>query len=96
MLDWIKVHYEKAENQALMILGDKTAYFTDECIEEKYSFYWDSVFGLVLQGNIDMVKMLLNIHSQQNTEPFIQAIKILKSMPTYSVSIIYFYFYFIQ
>lgn len=69
-----------------MILADKTAYFTDEHIEEKFSFYWDSIIGLVLQGNTDMTRKLLRNHSQSDTEPFIQAMKILKSMPTYSVS----------
>lgn len=85
LLDWIKLHYEKAEKQASVILGDKTAYFTDEHVEEKFSFYWDTVIGLLLQGNTDMVRMLLNNHSQSDTDPFIQAMKILKSMPTYSV-----------
>lgn len=86
MLDWIKIHYEKAENHASVIIEDKTAYFTDERVEEKFPFYWDSVFGLVVQGNTDMVRMLLCNHSQSDTEPFVQAVKILKSMPTYSVS----------
>uniref|UniRef100_A0A2S2R3I6 Nuclear pore complex protein Nup85 n=1 Tax=Sipha flava TaxID=143950 RepID=A0A2S2R3I6_9HEMI len=85
LLDWIKIHYEKAENQASMIIEDKTAYFTDEHVEEKFPFYWDAVFGLVLQGNTDMVRMLLCNHSQSDTESFVQAMKILKSMPTYSV-----------
>jgi len=95
LLDWIKIHYEKAENQALVILGDKTAYFTDECVEEKFSFYWDSVIGLLLQGNIDMARMLLSNHSQSHTEPFIQAMKILKSMPTYSVSVIFIFILYV-
>lgn len=70
-----------------MIIEDKTAYFTDERVEEKFPFYWDSVIGLLIQGNIDTVRMLLCNHSQSDTEPFVQAIKILKSMPTYSVSL---------
>lgn len=70
-----------------MILADKTAYFTDERVEEKFPFYWDTVIGQVLQGNIDAVRMLLNNHSQSDTEPFIQAMKIFKSMPTYSVCV---------
>lgn len=86
LLDWIKIHYEKAENNATVIIEDKTAYFTDERVEEKFPCYWDTVFGLVLQGNTDLVRTLLCNHSQKETEPFIQAIKILKSMPTYSVS----------
>lgn len=87
MLDWIKIHYEKAENQASIILEDKAAYFTDENVEDKFSFYWDTVIGLVLQGNTDVVRMLLGNHSQKETEPFIHAIKIFKAMPTYSVSL---------
>lgn len=86
LLDWIKIHYEKAENQAISIIEDKTAYYTDERVEEKFPFYWDAVIGLILQGNVDLVRMLLSNHSQSNTEPYIQAMKILKSMPTYSVS----------
>ncbi|XP_050433032.1 nuclear pore complex protein Nup85 [Adelges cooleyi] len=85
LLDWIKIHYEKAENQAISIIEDKTAYYTDERVEEKFPFYWDAVIGLILQGNVDLVRMLLSNHSQSNTEPYIQAMKILKSMPTYSV-----------
>lgn len=86
LLDWIKIHYKKAESQASVIIDNKTAYFTDECVEDKFPFYWDTVFGLVIQGNTDMVRALLFNHSQNDTEPFIQAIKILKSMPNYSVS----------
>ncbi|XP_050540883.1 nuclear pore complex protein Nup85 isoform X2 [Daktulosphaira vitifoliae] len=85
LLDWIKIHYEKSENQALTIIEDKTAYFTDERVEDKFPYYWETVIGLILQGNIDLVRMLLCNHSQSNTEPFIHAMKILKSMPTYSV-----------
>jgi len=86
LLDWIKIHYVKAENQALIILESKNAYFTDEHIEVKFPFYWDTVIGLVLQGNVDMVRMLLHNHSKSETEPFIHALKIFKSMPTYRVS----------
>jgi len=86
LLDWIKIHYENAENQASMIIDNTIAYLTDERVEEKFNFYWDTVIGLVLQGNIDMARKLLSNHSQSDTEPFIHAIKILKSMPTYSVS----------
>ncbi|XP_060861936.1 nuclear pore complex protein Nup85 [Metopolophium dirhodum] len=85
LLDWIKIHYENAENQASVITENKIAYLTDEHVEEKFTFYWDTVIGLVLQGNIDTAKMLLSNHSQSDTEPFIHAIKIFKSMPTYSV-----------
>jgi len=89
LLDWIKIHYEKAERQALTILEDKTIYFTDEHVEEKFSFYWDTVIGLVLQGNVDTVRILLSNHSQSDTEPFVHAIKIFKSMPTYNVITIF-------
>lgn len=90
LLDWIKIHYENAENQASVITENKIAYLTDEHIEEKFTFYWDTVIGLVLQGNIDTTRMLLSNHSQSDSEPFIHAIKILKSMPTYSVSSTFF------
>jgi len=90
LLDWIKIHYENAENQASVITENKIVYLTDEHVEEKFSFYWDTVIGLVLQGNIDMARMLLSNHSQSDTEPFLHAIKIFKSMPTYSVSFIFF------
>lgn len=86
LLDWIKIHFDTAENQASVMAEDKIAYCTDEHIEEKFSFYWDTVIGLVLQGNVDTARMLLSNHSQSDTEPFINAIKIFKSMPTYSVS----------
>lgn len=69
-----------------MILEDKTVYFADEHIEVKFPFYWETVIGLVLQGNVDMARMLLDNHSQKETEPFILAMKIFKSMPSYSVS----------
>lgn len=80
------MHYTKAENQASIILKDKTAYLSDQPVEEKFPFYWDTVNGLVLQGNTDMVRMLLCNHSQSETEPFVQALNILKSFPTYGVS----------
>lgn len=86
LLDWIKIHYENAENQASVIIDNTIAYLTDERVEEKFTFYWDTVIGLVLQGNIDLARKLLSNHSQSDTEPFIHAIKIFKSMPTYSVS----------
>lgn len=74
------------ETKAMLINEIVTTLYTDERIEEKYPFYWDAVIGLVLQGNTDLVRTLLRNHSQSDTEPFIQAIKIFKSMPTYSVS----------
>lgn len=61
--------------------------FLNEGIENIFPDYWDTVIGLVIQGNVDLSRILLQLHSQADTEPFTTIDKILRTMPVYKVSL---------
>lgn len=47
--------------------------------------YWETVFGSLLQGRIDVVRALLRLHSNGNNDTFRLADEALKTMPIFSV-----------
>lgn len=47
--------------------------------------YWETVFGSLLQGRIDVVRALLRFHSNGSNDTFRLVDKTLKSMPVYNV-----------
>lgn len=48
--------------------------------------FWPTVKGLVLQGQIDVARALLKLHSSSETIAFQLADKILQNMPVFSVN----------
>lgn len=82
LVEWIRFHFPEGEQAAADILNGNL----EIGAEVRYSFYWDTVVKLVLQGNIEPVRALLKLHSDNNTEPFLVAESLLRSMPVYNVS----------
>lgn len=49
--------------------------------------YWTTIKALVLQGQFDIVRALLKLHSKSETLSFQLADEILRTMPVFSVSL---------
>nr|XP_018915410.1 PREDICTED: nuclear pore complex protein Nup85 [Bemisia tabaci] len=87
LTDWIKFHFSEHERIADTIL---TGYagsreLTSSGAETLHPEYWNTIIGLILQGNMEHSRALLRLHSLADTEPFLQAHKFLRSRPVYSV-----------
>lgn len=79
LLEWIRFHFPKFDrNAATMLTGE---------LEELSSnaLYWETVYGSLLQGRIDVVRALLRLHSNANSDIFRLVDETLKTMPIYSV-----------
>lgn len=71
-----------------------TVDFLNEGVENAFPEYWDTIIGLVLQGNLELARILLQLHSQSDSDAFTYADKILRTIPIFSVSItLYLLFY---
>lgn len=79
LLDWIRFHFPAAERMAtdLLLLGREAADSED---------YWPAVRGLVLQGQIDVVRAILQLHPLSESTAYKMAEQILRAMPSASVS----------
>lgn len=80
LLDWIRFHFPAAERMAtdLLLLGREASDSDD---------YWPALKGLIIQGQVDVARALLHLHPQVETAHFKLTDQILKSMPTYTVSV---------
>lgn len=81
LVEWIRFHFPEGEQAAAEILSGPL----ETGAEVRFSFYWDTVIKLVLQGNTDPVRALLRLHSDADTEPFLTADTLLRNMPVYNV-----------
>lgn len=80
LLEWTRFHFPSAERNATdLLLHGRDA---DESEQ-----YWPSVKGLILQGQIDVARAILQLHSMSESNAFRMADQILKSMPVSNVSI---------
>ncbi|KAL5288800.1 NUP85 family protein [Megaselia abdita] len=78
LLEWTRFHFPAAERNATdLLLHGRDA---DESEE-----YWPSVKGLILQGQIDVARAILQLHSMSESNAFKMAEQILKSMPSYNI-----------
>lgn len=91
---WIRFHFPEAERNARKILQtirdggssiEQNIDFLSEGVENAFSEYWDTITVLVLQGNIDLARILLQLHSQSDSDAYTHADKILRTMPLYGV-----------
>lgn len=97
---WLRFHFPEAERSARKILqtirdgssAEQTVDFLNEGVENAFSEYWDTVTGLVLQGNVDLARILLQLHSQFDSDIFSDVDRILRTMPVYNVSKAYYQF----
>uniref|UniRef100_A0A1A9W0U1 Nuclear pore complex protein Nup85 n=1 Tax=Glossina brevipalpis TaxID=37001 RepID=A0A1A9W0U1_9MUSC len=78
LLEWVRFHFPSFERMAtdLLLLGR-------DC--SKSDEYWPSLKGLILQGQVDVARALLQLHSQAESPAYKIAEQILKTMPTYDV-----------
>lgn len=80
LLDWVRFHFPKYERNAANMLSTNSGGL------EKEPDYWETVIGSLLQGRINVVRALLKLHSEAESQPFQIVDQCLKRMPVYSVS----------
>ncbi|XP_076457331.1 nuclear pore complex protein Nup85-like [Babylonia areolata] len=73
LLNWIRWHFPVGREMAQDVLQEESP--------EQHPVYWDAVFRLLLQGEIERVRKLLSLHSCSQTQPFISVEELLKKMP---------------
>lgn len=78
LLEWVRFHFPSAERTAtdLLLLG-RDASDNDD--------YWPALKGLIIQGQVDVARAILQLHPQAESSAFKMAEQILKAMPTYNV-----------
>lgn len=84
LLDWIRFHFPKYDRNAASMLGGNLEGL------ETHPDYWETVIGSLLQGRIKVVRALLKLHSEADTQPFKAVDQCLRSMPIYNVNKFYF------
>lgn len=78
LLEWIRFHFPAPQRIA-------AALFQYGREANKNPDYWSAVKGLILQGQISIVRPLLHLHSSSDSISFQTADKILKEMPIFTV-----------
>ncbi|XP_037807041.1 nuclear pore complex protein Nup75 [Lucilia sericata] len=78
LLEWVRFHFPAAERMAtdLLILS-RDASDSEE--------YWPALKGLIMQGQVDVARAILQLHPQAESTAFKMAEQIFKAMPTYNV-----------
>lgn len=78
LIEWIRFIFPKYETQATeLLLQGREANNSSE--------YWSTVKGLILQGQIEVARAILQSHSLSETNAYRMAEQILKTMPTYNI-----------
>nr|CAD7569501.1 unnamed protein product [Timema californicum] len=86
LLEWIRFHFFRCERRATVIIdASYISMETEGNGAESEPEYWETMIGLVLQGQLEATRALLRLHSAAATEPFRSADFILKTMPTFSL-----------
>ncbi|XP_059608991.1 nuclear pore complex protein Nup75 [Phlebotomus argentipes] len=77
LLEWIRFHIPQSERLAteLLIHGREA---------DAHEDYWDVVRDLILQGQVDVARALLKLHSAAESLNFQLTEQILKSMPVFN------------
>lgn len=76
LLDWLRIHFTTAGRMFDDLMREEQP--------ENKSTYWDTIFRLVLQGQIEKACRLLSLHSARQTDDFQTLINLLKRMPQLS------------
>lgn len=79
LIGWIRFHYPQSERMA----GEFLVSGVDV---DSHELYWDTVRGQIMQGQVEVARALLKLHTAADTVPFQVTEQILKTIPTYSVS----------
>ncbi|KAL9915780.1 nuclear pore complex protein Nup75 isoform 1-T2 [Glossina fuscipes fuscipes] len=78
LLEWVRFHFPSYERMAtdLLLLGPDGS---------KSDEYWPCLKGLIMQGQVDVARALLQLHPQAGSAAYEIAEQILKTMPTYNI-----------
>ncbi|KAB0793485.1 hypothetical protein PPYR_13105 [Photinus pyralis] len=79
LLEWVRFHFPKYERNAASLLRE------DVIGAELQPCYWETVIGSLMQGRIELVQALLEVHSSADGKPFQLAIQTLRTMPLYNI-----------
>lgn len=77
LLEWLRFHFQTGEQMFMEIVREEQP--------EHHPLYWDTVYRLVLQGQIDQVRRLLTFHSSKHNKAFVSMDDLLKKMPLQTV-----------
>ncbi|XP_055377669.1 nuclear pore complex protein Nup75 [Condylostylus longicornis] len=77
LLEWIRFHFPTYERQAtdLLLQGHESG---------NQDNYWQTIKGLILQGQVDVARAILKLNTSYSTSSFTVAEQILKSMPKFN------------
>lgn len=80
LLEWVRFHFPATERMAtdLLLMG------RDASDNEEY---WSVLKGLIMQGQVDVARAILQLHPQAESAGFKLCDQILKTMPNCSVSL---------
>ncbi|XP_025095043.1 nuclear pore complex protein Nup85-like [Pomacea canaliculata] len=73
LLDWLRWHFPGVHQLAQDVLNDDQP--------DSNNNYWEAVYRLLLQGEIESVQKLLSLHSSSQTAPFLSVEELLRKMP---------------
>lgn len=78
LLEWVRFHFPATERMAtdLLLMG-RNASDSDE--------YWPAIKGLIMQGQVEVARALLNLHPETESPAYRLTDQILKSVPTFNV-----------
>uniref|UniRef100_A0A1B6GHG6 Nuclear pore complex protein Nup85 n=2 Tax=Proconiini TaxID=565685 RepID=A0A1B6GHG6_9HEMI len=79
--EWMRFHFPSGDLLASQIVKGRA----ETGAEARHSDYWPTVITLILQGSIDSARTMLKLHSQCDSDVFLEADKVLGTMPEYSV-----------
>ncbi|KAG8231483.1 hypothetical protein J437_LFUL000200 [Ladona fulva] len=89
MLDWIRFHFPKCEQQTNRVVasieGGLSSTLGGSGGGEAHPEYWHALTGLVLQGRVGEARGLLRLHSSARQEAFRAIDEALRTMPVYTV-----------
>lgn len=83
LLEWVRFHFPCHEQTAARLLE------ACERGSEDHQDYWNTVIGMIVQGRVDVARALLKLHSESDTDEFKLVDNSLRSMPMYSVSMLF-------
>ncbi|XP_055531469.1 nuclear pore complex protein Nup75 [Wyeomyia smithii] len=78
LLDWVRFHFPTAERLATELLQQGREVDSSDD-------YWPVVKGLIVQGQLNVARALLKLHTNSESIGFEVAEQILQTMPVYSV-----------
>ncbi|KAK7506744.1 hypothetical protein BaRGS_00002219 [Batillaria attramentaria] len=73
LLNWIQSHFSYGRQLAEEVIKEEQA--------DTHPAYWQAVYRLLLQGDVDRVRKLLSLHTCNQTQPFASVDELLKKMP---------------